>query len=115
MSSYVSASGPPGLCTRTAATMIRLLEKLTLEWTETAQQPAVRSDRRRREGPDDRKPRCGIASHRQAGPRLLRTSAVAASAGKNDSRAISDSVTSSGVPKMVVVLKNDRTPAGVAS
>ena len=41
--------------------------------------------------------------------------AVAASAGKNDSTASSDSVMSTGVPKMVVVLKNDSTPPGVES
>ncbi len=41
--------------------------------------------------------------------------AVAASAGKNDSTASSESVMSMGVPKMVVVLKNDSTPPGVES
>src|SRR5690606_7961508 len=41
--------------------------------------------------------------------------AVAASAGKNDSMASSDNVTSSGVPNTVVVLKNDSTPSPVAS
>jgi putative hydrolase of the HAD superfamily len=45
----------------------------------------------------------------------LSASAVAASAGKNDSTASSDSVMSTGVPKMVVVLKKDSTPPGVAS
>jgi putative hydrolase of the HAD superfamily len=42
-------------------------------------------------------------------------SAVAASAGKNDSTASSESVISTGVPKMVVVLKKDSTPPGVTS
>jgi hypothetical protein len=40
---------------------------------------------------------------------------VARSAGKKDSSAISDRVTSTGVPNTVVVLRNDRTPASVAS
>ena len=40
-------------------------------------------------------------------------SAVAASAGKNDSIASSASVTSTGVPKIVVVEKNDSVPASV--
>ena len=40
-------------------------------------------------------------------------SAVAASAGKNDSIASSDSVTSTGVPKIVVVENSDSVPASV--
>jgi hypothetical protein len=42
-------------------------------------------------------------------------SAVAASAGKKDSIANSDRVISTGVPKTVVVLKNERTPPSVAN
>jgi len=45
----------------------------------------------------------------------LNASAVASSAGKNDSMASSDSVTSTGVPNIVVVPKNDSTPCGVAN
>lgn len=43
------------------------------------------------------------------------TSAVCASAGKNDSMAISESVTSIGVPNTVMVEMNESTPAGESS
>ena len=44
-----------------------------------------------------------------------KASAVPALAGKKDSNASSDKVMSTGVPKTVVVLKNERTPPSVAS
>jgi len=44
-----------------------------------------------------------------------RFSAMTASAGKKDSRASSDKVTSRGVPNIVVVLMNYRIPYSVAS
>ena len=47
--------------------------------------------------------------------RRKRAPAVSSSAGKNDSIAISDTVTSSGVPKTVVVLKSLRMPVSVVS
>jgi len=43
----------------------------------------------------------------------LNVSAVAESAGKNDSNASSDKVISTGVPKTVVVLRNERMPLSV--
>jgi hypothetical protein len=45
----------------------------------------------------------------------FKVSDVAASAGKNDSSASSDNVISTGVPKTVVVLINDRTPSSIAN
>src|SRR5262249_24219156 len=59
--------------------------------------------------------RCQILKHAQRGTIFCNARAVASSAGKNDSIASSDSVTSTGVPNTVVVLKNDSVPASVTS
>src|SRR5262249_607035 len=51
----------------------------------------------------------------QRGTMFCNVRAVASSAGKNDSIASSDTVTSTGVPNTVVVLKNDSLPPSVTS
>src|SRR5215831_15328081 len=58
---------------------------------------------------------CGADKQAQRGTMFSNARAVASSAGKNDSIASSDTVTSTGVPNTVVVLKNDSLPAGVTS